>query len=61
MKLFENIAFSCLTQWVKTLQYKLHHYDGVWLRCNYYHFAQLRLALHHHSGTLYPVQLRILG
>jgi len=60
-----NSAFSYITQRVKALQGKLHNCDGVWLRCNYLkennHFVQLRLAVNHHSGTLYPVQLRIPG
>jgi hypothetical protein len=51
--------------WLRTLQDKLHHCDGVWLRCNTVkgsdHLTVLRLALHQHSSTLYPVQLRILG
>ena len=47
------------------LQGRLHNRDGASLCCNCLkgndHFAQLRLDLHHHSSTLYPVQPRILG
>ena len=47
------------------LQGKLYNCDGAWRCCNCLkgsnHSAQLRLALHHHSHTLYPAQLRIPG
>jgi len=44
---------------------RLHNCDNTGLRYNHLegsdHFAQLRLALCHHSRTRYPIQLRSLG
>jgi len=65
MKILKNGVRSIYIQITKTLQSKLHNCHGVWRCCNCLkgnnHFAQLRLALHHASCTLYPVQLRNLG
>jgi len=68
---FEIFDLSYFTYSVKALQSKLYHCDGVWRCCNrtegsvigmvQRHFVQLRLAIHHHSSTLYSVQPRILG
>lgn len=68
LNLFFYVAYNLSTLislWLRTLQGKLHHCDGVWLRCNNIKgntpLILLRLVLHHLSSTLYPVQLRILG
>lgn len=68
LSLFFYVVYNLsifISLWLRTLQGKLHHCDGVWLRCNnvkgYDHLKLLRLALHHHSSTLHPAQLRILG
>lgn len=61
----KTLDLSYFTHRVKALLGKLHHCVGIW---RYYTYlkesnlsAQLRLAIHQHSSTLYPAQLRILG
>ena len=64
-ELKENSSLFDFTQKGETLQGKLHNCDDVWRCCNCLkennYSAQLRLSIRHHSHTLYPVQLRILG
>jgi len=62
---FKFFDLSYYTNRVMALQGKLYRCDSIWRRCNRTegnnHSEQLRLVIHHHSSTLYPVQPRILG
>jgi len=54
---FKTSYLSYFTYRVKALKSKLYHCDAVWRCCIYLkwsdHSKQLRLAIHHHSSTLY--------
>lgn len=54
-----------ITALLAARQNKLHSCDSTWLCCNSVegsdHSRLLRLTMHFHNSTLYPVQLRSSG
>jgi len=61
----KNTTLKYIQLIMKSLQGRLHIYESVYLRGNDLegsnHSKPLRLDLHPHRHTLYPVQLRSLG